>query len=263
MLSTTKTLLRSHLPRPVYEGLRLVKKPSDMASTMRFLRNSNLGLPLRHRLDMVWRMFSTTFCVDCPHTQEEILAFIEVILRLPAATPGAVVEAGCYKGGSTAKFSFAAWLAHRKLIVFDSFEGIPRHEERHSQNIFGGEAEFAPGSYAGSLNEVKRNVARFGTVEVCTFVKGWFENTLPSFREPVAAAYLDVDLASSTRTCIKHLYPLIIPGGVLLSHDGHLPLVLDVFRDDAFWESEVGCPRPVVAGIGSSKLLMIEKSRVQ
>jgi O-methyltransferase len=75
----------------------------------------------------------------------------------------------------------------------------------------------------------------------------------------VAAAYVDVDLASSTRTCLRHLYPLLVPGGALFSHDGHLPLVQEVLTDDAFWRDEVGWPRRPIEGLGERKLVVIRK----
>ena len=72
-------------------------------------------------------------------------------------------------------------------------------------------------------------------------------------------AYLDVDLASSTKTCLKYLYPLVIPGGIIYSQDGDFPLVIEVFNDDRFWENEVGCKKPDIEGLGKKKLLKIIK----
>jgi O-methyltransferase len=46
---------------------------------------------------------------------------------------------------------------------------------------------------------------------------------------------------------------------VLLSQDGHLPLVISVFDDDIFWEREVGCQKPIIEGLGKRKLLRIRK----
>jgi len=91
-------------------------------------------------------------------------------------------------------------------------------------------------------------------------VPGWFENTMPSFAEPIAVGFIDVDLASSTRTCIRYLYPRLVAGGVLFSHDGHLPLCIDVLRDDAMWEA-IGGPRPILTGRGKDKLVAIRKPR--
>jgi O-methyltransferase len=96
-------------------------------------------------------------------------------------------------------------------------------------------------------------------IESCEFVEGLFDDTMPRFSVPIVTAFLDVDLASSTRTCLKYLYPLLVPGGVLIAHDGHLPLVRDVYSDAEFWTKEVGCRKPHVEGLGTQKLLKIVK----
>ena len=57
------------------------------------------------------------------------------------------MEAGCFKGGSTAKFSIAAKIAGRRLYVFDSFQGIPAHNEDHGRTIWGGAVAFRQGDY--------------------------------------------------------------------------------------------------------------------
>jgi O-methyltransferase len=53
------------------------------------------------------------------------------------APPGVVVEPGCYKGSSTAKFSLIARKAGRDLVVFDSFQGIPDNAEPHEKDMYG------------------------------------------------------------------------------------------------------------------------------
>jgi O-methyltransferase len=145
------------------------------------------------------------------------------------------------------------------LVVFDSFGGIPENSERHEQNIWGGRVGFCKGDYRGSLEEVAENVRRFGNLPQCRFVKGFFEDTIPHFSQPVVAAYLDVDLSSSTRTCLKWLRPLLVSGGVLFSQDGHLPLVLEVFDDDGFWRRELRTSKPQIHGFGNSKVIWCRK----
>lgn len=198
--------------------------------------------------------------VDSPHLESEMIQVIAAIFSLNPETKGVIVEAGSYKGGSTAKLSLAAKIAHRKLVVFDSFEGLPEHQEVHSKNIFGGDAYFPPGSYAGSLEEVSKNVTRFGAIKTCEFKKGWFENILPNFHEPIGVAYIDVDLESSTRTCLKHLYPLLIPDGILFSQDGHLPWIINLLNDKDLWKKEVGIGKPArIDGLGKKKLVSIRR----
>ena len=245
--------------RPPYSVRRAIRERRDLLACASFVLNRTLALPLNDRLRIVKQLYAASFTIDSPHRQEEMLSFICTILSLPPNSPGVVVEAGAYKGSGTAKFSLAATLAGRELVVFDSFQGMPDNDEPHDKNIFGRPESFKEGSYRGTLDEVKRNVARFGRIDACRFVPGWFEDTLPRFFEPIAAIYMDVDLAASTRTCLKHLYPLLMTGGMLYSQDGHLPLVIDVFADTDFWLHEVGCKKPHIVGLGEKKLIWMTK----
>jgi O-methyltransferase len=214
---------------------------------------------LLRRIEILWGIERITLAVDCPHTNAQILPFIMEILSLPKDVEGCIVEAGCYKGGSTAKFSMAAKLAGRPLVVFDSFEGIPPNDEKHGRTIFGTNATFPQGDWRGSLDEVKETIRKFGELECCEFVEGWFQDTMPLFRRRIAAIYLDVDLAESTRTCLKYLHPQLVPGGVIYSQDGHLPLVLAVFNDPAFWREELQTEMAEIDGFGTSQLISLRK----
>jgi O-methyltransferase len=220
------------------------------------------GISLKDRLDYVRRQNVISQSVNCPHQDVHIVAFIEDFLSITSDVDGCVVEAGCYKGGGTAKFSIGAKAAGRRLVIFDSFQGIPPNDEEHDTTIYGEDltGAFAGGTFAGTLDEVRSNVGKYGEIDVCEFVEGWFEDTLPGFAEPIAAAYIDADLASSTRTCLKYIYPLMVPGGILHSHDGNMPLVVDVFDDDAFWKTELGCRKPQIEGLGTDKILKIRKT---
>ena len=219
------------------------------------------GLSFWGRLRFARRIARISQDILCPHSQGQIISFLSAFMSLPPERTGCIVEAGAYKGGSTAKFSIGAKLVDRKLVVFDSFEGLPDNQEDHDKSILGHSIKnaFEAGKFRGALEEVKSNITRYGEIDVCSFVEGWFDDTMPGFSQDVCAVYVDVDLASSTRTCIKHLYPLLIPGGVLVSQDGDFPLVIEVFDDDEFWEKEVGCPKPHVEGLGTHKLLKIVK----
>jgi O-methyltransferase len=218
-------------------------------------------MALPDKLSLLSQLYLISGALESPHSQREIIAYLETILSLTPNSKGVVVEAGCYKGSSTAKFSLAADVVGKELVVFDSFQGIPANEERHERSIFGGAVSFTKGQYCGSLAEVTNNVERYGKINCCRFVPGWFDKTLPGFTETVAAIYLDVDLADSTRTCLKYLYPRLEMGGVLYSQDGHLPLVIAVFDDDEFWVREVGCRKPKINGLGKRKLIRIIKER--
>ena len=205
------------------------------------------------------RIYEANLGIRCAHTQDETLQVSSAILSTPPGVPGCVVEAGCFKGGSTAKLSVAAKLANRQLVVFDSFEGLPDNTEQHKPSIFGEVPDFSRGQYRGALDEVQKNVSAYGENDVCVYVKGWFDETMPKFSQPVIAAYIDVDLVSSTKTCLKYLYPLLQPGAKLYSQDGHLPLIIELLEDSEFWEKEIGSVKPTIVGLGKKKLVAIEK----
>lgn len=257
-VSIIKTVAKVILPKPLLVPFRYFYKNFHSFCWFVF---KNRYLSLSQRLPLIKKLYVITKNVNCPHREGQILSFINGIFSIPPDKRGCIVEAGAHKGGSTAKFSIAAKLANRKLVVFDSFEGLPKNEELHDKSILGHSIKgwFGEGDYCGTLEQVKSNVKKYGELEPCCFVKGWFADTMPRFSEPIVAIYLDVDLAHSTRICLKYLYPLLIPGGVLYSQDGDFLLVIEVFNNDKFWEQEVGCLKPLIEGLGSKKLIKINK----
>jgi len=198
--------------------------------------------------------------VRCAHDESHLLEFVVELARLSPAVPGVIVEAGCFKGGGSAKISLVAEKLDRSVHLYDSFEGLPSNDEPHGPTLSGGDVTgwFRSGQFAGTLDEVQANIGRWGVIERCRFIPGWFEETMPLEHEPIAAAYLDVDLADSTRTCLRYLWPRLSPGGVLMSQDGEFPLVVEVFRDKDLWR-ELGTDAPVIDGLGKSKMLRVVK----
>jgi O-methyltransferase len=208
------------------------------------------------RLDLVRRFVGITNHVRSYHQQAEILTVADRVLAR-AGRPGlTVVECGVGKGGGTAKLSLIARLAGARLVVFDSFRGIPANAERHT-DLLGRRMTFREGAFRGRLREVERTVARFGAPDVVEYRKGWFADTLPAFDAAVDVALIDVDLLASTRTCLVHLMPRLRPDGVLFSQDGHLRATVDLLGRDAFWRDEVGVPPPAIRGLGRAKLVEI------
>jgi O-methyltransferase len=210
---------------------------------------------LAYQLDRIRRH------VLCPHSDQEILRFFELTLAIPKDTPGCLVEAGCFKGGSSAKLSLLAEITGRQLHVFDSFEGLPPNSEPHAEGLFGAnlQNEFRGGAYCGALEEVRHNIQTYGAPAPCHYHKGWFDDTMPGFKEPIIGAFVDVDLVASTRTCLEHLYPLLVPGGFLLSQDGHVPLVVALLESRDFWRESLGCEPPPMQGLRTSKIVVIQK----
>ena len=263
MLDRTKDVIRPIVPEVFLstrrKAIQYARRKREELPLLGLKYSRHGDLSFAQRKGLVDQLLAIHTGLVCKHTHEEMVRLITAILDIPRSVPGCIVEAGCFKGGSTAKLSLAAKLTGRKLIVFDSFEGLPQHDEDHGRNSRG-QRKFAKGLYAGQLDEVKDNVRRFGDLASCEFVKGWFDQTMPGFREPVVVAYVDVDLALSTRTCLQYLYPLLVPGGAIFSQDGHIPLCVQAMDDDQFWRDQIGFPKPVMPGLRKNKLVEIPKS---
>ena len=263
ILERSQSWWRHYVPYRLQFLVRSILDLTDVRSSVRFLLDFSLPVSFVTRLRYVGSIYRTSYRVDCAHTQSEILECAAALLSFGGSPQAVFVEAGCYKGGSAAKFSAAARLVGRDFVAFDSFEGLPANDEQHGATIQGDKPRFDEGRYRGSLEEVEANIRTYGSIESSQLVKGWFDQTMPAFSRPIAVAYLDVDLVSSTRTCLRHLYPLLEPGGSIYSQDAHLPLIIDLLRTDAFWREEVGCETPAIEGLGSRKLVRITKRHQQ
>jgi len=216
------------------------------------------SLSIGARLGLIRRFLRATNAVRGYHTLTEMLRIARAILSRAGRSP-VILEAGCGYGASTAKLSLAVRLAGGSLIACDSFQGIPENDERH-ELLDGRKTEFRPGAFHGRLASVRRTVETWGALEVCRFEKGWFEDVLPRIEAPLDVVVLDVDLARSTRTCVRDLWPRLRPDGVLFSLDGQLRATHEILGDARFWRDEVGSEPPLVEGLGSSKLLTLVKS---
>lgn len=223
----------------------------DRGDITRFVVASGGVAELAKRLGLLVAFERTTNAVRGYHTLGEILRMCNEVLVRPGAV---VVEAGCGKGSSTAKLSLAVRAAGGHLHVFDSFRGLPPNDEVHT-NLDGRTVRFRPGAFRGRLRAVQRTVERFGAIEVCTFHKGWFADTMPGFDERVDVAVFDVDLIASTRECLVYILPRLAPDGIAFSQDGHLRATAELVDDDEFWRSSVGIRAPMVRGLGINKLL--------
>jgi O-methyltransferase len=176
------------------------------------------------------------------------------ILKLPASASleGHVIECGCWKGASTASLSLICSLAGRKLIVCDSFEGLPDGEDQITRNyphlrVFG---YYRKGMYEGRLEEVKRNIENFGDISVCEFKVGFFNESLKTLRSPIVFAFLDVDLTASMKDCIKYIWPFLVDGGCIYTDDSCDMEVVRVWFDEQWWQKEIGEKAPGYVGSG-------------
>lgn len=173
------------------------------------------------------------------------------ILSVPAGTEGDVIECGAYKGASTASLSLVCRKTSRRLIVCDSFEGLPDEGiQLHTAPHFGTYGYYQKGMFCGRLDEVKQNVAQFGAVEVCEFIPGYFSESLRQLSRPIVFGFLDVDLVSSTLDCLRYIWPLLVENGLLYTDDAGDMGVVKLFFDDDWWRTNLDCMAPGYVGSG-------------
>ncbi len=217
-----------------------------------FFRNSGGEVRLSCKFRLLRAALRNASQPDCQSTFSEQLTLVGGILSIPKELHGVVAEFGCYKGAATATLSLACAATGRKLVAFDSFEGLPEPIEHVTSIITGGNIVYKAGDLCGTLDEVTKRVARFGNIEVCEFVKGFFEKTLParSASERFVLIFEDADLPQSVRSVLSHCWPKLQDGCHYYCHEARDKQVVDLFYDTAFWRETLRSKTPGFCGSG-------------
>jgi predicted O-methyltransferase YrrM len=215
--------------------------------------NNVIGTSVRESLVSKFEAIDREVAIGSSPTDGLFLA--EMLLNLQA--DGAIIECGCYAGGSSAKLSLVAKLLNRKLFIFDSFEGLPGVEQyylkdKHCRRSDDWVSEWSKGRYAARIDEVQENIERFGDLSVCSLVKGWFDETLVTEKLPhqVAFAFVDVDLANSARDCFTAIWPILSDSGIYVTHDTAYIKVLQELYNPALWRDQFKSIPPILFGAG-------------
>jgi O-methyltransferase len=168
---------------------------------------------------------------------ERLFALVESARYVSrCAIPGDIVECGVWRGGSMMAAALALLERNdtsRTLHLFDTYEGMTA-PTRRDVAIDGSAArellearsksEDDPVWAYAALDRVKAAMATTGYDPArIRFVAGPVEQTLPGAApERIALLRLDTDWYESTRHELRHLYPRLSRGGVLIIDDyGH------------------------------------------
>jgi predicted O-methyltransferase YrrM len=115
---------------------------------------------------------------------------------------GEILEFGVFSGTTINRL--AEHLPNRKLIGFDSFEGLPEDWDMGGKNV-----KKEAFDRQGTMPEVRDNVE---------LVKGFFDAVLPKYKKKLSKIgflHMDADLYSSTKTIFDELNDLIVPGTII------------------------------------------------
>jgi O-methyltransferase len=149
---------------------------------------------------------------------------------------GDFVECGVWRGGSTmaaVDTLIKKGDTKREIYLYDTYEGMSEPTEA-DKVITGTAAEVMmeqsdkndPTSVwcYSALEEVQKNVGSLKYPEgKVHFIKGKVEDSIPvTLPGRIALLRLDTDWYESTAHELEHLYPLLVPGGVIIIDDyGH------------------------------------------
>lgn len=204
------------------------------------------GMTIWRKAKLAWRINRTTRRVFTGTSWRAHLAMAVKLLEIPPEVAGVVVECGSFQGGSTTNLSIICEIVGRELIVYDSFEGLPPPTPGDSTASVMG-----TGLYAGSLETVKSNVRRYGAIEVCTFRKGWYADTMGQHTEPIVLCFLDVDYQASLHDCLIHLWPKLTGKGYLFLDDFVFLELCALFWSERYWKKYFDAPPPGLLGAGA------------
>lgn len=162
---------------------------------------------------------------------ERLAAFVDAVRYVDARRlPGAIVECGVWKGGSSMAAMLAAKPA-RDFYLYDTYEGMsePTEADVDKDGLVATKLLASAGKadliWARSeFGEVEANIRSTGyPMDRVRFVKGKVEDTIPgTVPDEIAILRLDTDWYESTKHELEHLYPRLVASGVLIIDDyGH------------------------------------------
>lgn len=188
------------------------------------------ALPLRTRLMLLVRFLRIDWHVLHGHTPFQCAVVCRSLAERPGRPGEAMVEAGCWEGGSAAKWSIVCKILGYQLAVYDSFEGV-KHEE-----VTEGEYNFC-GEYAAEEQVFWKNLKKYGEADVCRTIRGWFSDTMKAGKIPykVRLAYIDCDTTEGTKAALTGIVAALTERGYIFSQDCHIPSVLTFLTSISTW----------------------------
>ena len=234
------------LPRRIRSAWAALTLPAAVIFLFHHRVHPGYELSWPARMKLALRMYRNTQRVFTGTSYKAHLAMAAKLLEMPPGSEGDVVECGCFRGGSTANLSLVCRIVGRRLIVFDSFEGLPAPTpgDRYANDR-------TEGFLKAGLDEVRANVEKYGAIEVCEFRKGWFADTLPGLEGPVALCFLDVDYQASLHDCVLNLWPLLTERGYMFIDEYVFVDYCALFFSERYWRTYFDSDPPGLIGAGS------------
>lgn len=197
-----------------------------------------INLPLKQRLQLLFRFLKVDWNVPHAHSPREITAICRELIS-QGSIGGEMIEAGCWQGGSSCKFSLLCKMLGTRLHIYDSFEGVEPQKFDHSwsKQEQWDNTSYA-GQYASGEDVLRSHLEQFGEIEVCQIYKGWFSETIQKgVAFPVKAAYIDCDLIKGTLEVLEGVLPSLVKDGLVFSQDFHIKSINKCLADVKTWDN--------------------------
>ncbi|MBQ3309385.1 class I SAM-dependent methyltransferase [Candidatus Saccharibacteria bacterium] len=195
-------------------------------------------------------------------SQKETQILLE-LLEKSLATPGDVVELGCYKGDTSILFQklLQEKAPAKKLWLYDSFAGLP--QKTKEDNSAAGD-QFKEGELFVTKKEVITKFKKHN-LKLPIIKKNFFENLNPALDLPekIAFAFLDGDLYTSIKTSLKLVAPKIQKNGVIVVHDYNNPELPGVSHAVDEFISQAPSSRLSLSSSPSSSLPLLPQPNLQ
>lgn len=212
----------------------------------------NYGLDLKDKKNILKKILENLKKVQSATSLNVHLTLLKYLFLIPKNSKGTIVECGTYKGSTAITLSIAANIMKKKLIIYDSFEGLPNGENNIKRKYphLKLTGYYKKGMYSGTLDLVKKNISNFGFIDNVTFIKGYFNKSLIKHDNDIDFLFLDVDLTSSTYTCIKYLWPYLNNDRYCMSDDACDLSVVQCWFDNKWWKDNLKSKPPGYVGSG-------------
>lgn len=217
----------------IYQGSRISRLPKVLQTPAVFLRNilPNSPVPYAYQADGMATHHYSPFLYDADFQAryEKIGdrwtgSFLDIrwrvwmqvqCVRQVQTLPGSFAELGVYRGAcSYMMLSSIELRSDQQFFLFDTFEGIPESDLTEEE----ARAGFAGRLSNTSVDEVAAFLGEWSD-QICLVPGNVFE-TLPATKlPPLAFAHIDLNAAAPTGVALEHVYPQMVPSGIILFDD--------------------------------------------
>ena len=167
--------------------------------------DNNFKISKSIKLNIVKKLLNAFSNIKSATSVESNIILLIFGFKLSNKNTNYIVECGSYEGATSITLSILAEYTNRKLIIYDSFKGLPKtnHQEALYPHL-NLKGKYSEGMFSASRVTLETNLKKYGFFDRC-IIRRVFESTLTNHHE-IIDFLSDVDLIDSTKNCILNLW---------------------------------------------------------